>query len=66
MEKKNVPWNTTQELRETLADAKADLEAARAELLQTKDAALRAIIDEEIAAIMEEIALLEDELNPDE
>ncbi|MDR2733132.1 MAG: hypothetical protein LBC99_00645 [Spirochaetota bacterium] len=62
MKEKPAPQDTTQELKETLIDAQASLDAARAELLQTEDAAIRTIIGEEIDAIMEEIALLKEEL----
>jgi uncharacterized protein YjiS (DUF1127 family) len=56
------PPNTVKELEETLADAQADLEQARTELTQMEDEQLRGLINEEIEAILEEIALLEEAL----
>jgi len=45
-----------------LEDAKRDLEAARADRDKTANSDLAALIDEEIDAVSEEIALLEAEL----
>jgi len=57
-----TPRDTIQELEETLADARADLELARADLGQAAGEQLKGLISEEIDALLEEIAILEGEL----